>query len=127
MTNDYAMMTQRQSLEVLARHRGDRVVITTMSSVGIWPELSDSPLDFHYIPSAMGHGPDLALPPPSHAGGRRLGQRSSLTVLSADKASMYEIWKSRAVIAEESAIKLIENTFNGGTEQPEVAHIAMHA
>ena len=51
----------------------------------------------------------------------------TLTVLAADKASMYEIWKSRAVNAEESAIKLIENTFNGGTEQPEVAHIAMHA
>jgi large subunit ribosomal protein L4 len=51
----------------------------------------------------------------------------TLTVLSADKASMYEIWKSRAVIAEESAIKLIENTFSGGNEQPEVAHIAMPA
>ena len=28
-------------------------------------------------------GPDLALPPPSRPGGRRLGERSSLTVLSA--------------------------------------------
>jgi thiamine pyrophosphate-dependent acetolactate synthase large subunit-like protein len=55
------MMSQRQALEVLARHRGERVVITTMSSVGIWPELSDSPLDFHYIPSAMGHAPSLGL------------------------------------------------------------------
>src|SRR5262245_53974551 len=55
------MMTQRQALEVLARHRGDRVVLTTMSSVGIWPELSNSPLDFAFIPSAMGHGPDMGL------------------------------------------------------------------
>ncbi|MCI0642650.1 MAG: thiamine pyrophosphate-dependent enzyme [Gemmataceae bacterium] len=55
------MMSQRQALEVLARHRGDRIVITTMSSIGIWPEFSNSPLDFAYIPSAMGHAPSLGL------------------------------------------------------------------
>jgi len=55
------MMTQRQALEVVARHRGDKIVVTTMSSVAIWPELSDSPLDFHLIPSAMGHAPGLGL------------------------------------------------------------------
>ncbi len=55
------MMTQRQALEILAQHRRDRIVITTMSSVGIWPEFSDSPLDFAYIPSAMGHAPDMGL------------------------------------------------------------------
>jgi thiamine pyrophosphate-dependent acetolactate synthase large subunit-like protein len=54
-------MSQREALEVLAAHRGQRIVITTMSSVGIWPQLSDTPLDFAYIPSAMGHGPDLGL------------------------------------------------------------------
>ncbi|MCI0459497.1 MAG: thiamine pyrophosphate-dependent enzyme [Gemmataceae bacterium] len=54
-------MTQRQALEVVARHRRERLVVTTMSSVAIWPEFSDSPLDFHYIPSAMGHGPALGL------------------------------------------------------------------
>jgi sulfopyruvate decarboxylase subunit beta len=55
------MMTQRQALEVVARHRGDNIVLTTMSSVAIWPELSNSPLDFHFIPSAMGHAPGLGL------------------------------------------------------------------
>lgn len=55
------LMTQRQALEILARHRRDQVVLTTMSAVGIWPALSDSPLDFGYIPSAMGHGPGLGL------------------------------------------------------------------
>ncbi len=55
------MMTQREALEVLARHRGDRVVITTMTSVALWPGLSDTPLDFAYMPSAMGHGPALGL------------------------------------------------------------------
>src|SRR5579859_5947810 len=55
------MMTQKQALEVLAKKRGRQMVVTTMSSAGIWPNLSDSPLDFHYIPSAMGHAPDLGL------------------------------------------------------------------
>ena len=54
-------MTAREALEVLARHRGDRVVITTMTATGIWPELSDGPLDFAYIPSSMGQAPSLAL------------------------------------------------------------------
>jgi sulfopyruvate decarboxylase subunit beta len=53
------VMTQCQALEVVLAHRGERIVVTTMSSVGIWPQLSNSPLDFAYIPSAMGHGPSL--------------------------------------------------------------------
>jgi sulfopyruvate decarboxylase subunit beta len=55
------MMSQREALEVLAAHRGDHLVLTTMSSVGIWPNLSDTPLDFAFIPSAMGQGPSLGL------------------------------------------------------------------
>lgn len=55
------MMTHRDALEVLAAVRGDRVVVTTMGSVAIWPQLSDSPLDFHYLPSSMGQGVPLGL------------------------------------------------------------------
>jgi len=55
------LMTQRQALEVVLAQRGERIVVTTMSSAGLWPGLSDSPLDFAYIPSAMGHGPSLGL------------------------------------------------------------------
>jgi thiamine pyrophosphate-dependent acetolactate synthase large subunit-like protein len=55
------MMTHREALEVLAQHRGGRIVITTMTSAGVWPALSDTPLDFAYIPSAMGQGPALGL------------------------------------------------------------------
>jgi thiamine pyrophosphate-dependent acetolactate synthase large subunit-like protein len=55
------MMTQRQALEVLAAHRGGHIVLTTMSSAGIWPALSDTPLDFAYLPSSMGMGPALGL------------------------------------------------------------------
>jgi thiamine pyrophosphate-dependent acetolactate synthase large subunit-like protein len=54
-------MTHRQALEVLAAHRGNRIVVTTMTAVGLWPALSDTPLDFAYLPSAMGQGPDLGL------------------------------------------------------------------
>ena len=54
-------MTLREALEILATQRGQRIVLTTMSSVGIWHGLSDTPLDFAYIPSAMGQGPPLGL------------------------------------------------------------------
>jgi thiamine pyrophosphate-dependent acetolactate synthase large subunit-like protein len=54
-------MSHREALEVLAVHRGERIVVTTMTSVGVWPQVSDSPLDFHYIPSSMGQGPALGL------------------------------------------------------------------
>ena len=55
------MMTHREALEVLAAHRRDKVVVTTMGSVALWPQLSDSPLDFHYLPSSMGQGVPVAL------------------------------------------------------------------
>lgn len=55
------MMTQRQALEALAAVRGEKVVVTTMGSSGIWPSLSDTPLDFAYIPSSMGQGIALGL------------------------------------------------------------------
>ena len=50
----------------------------------------------------------------------------TLTVTAADKASMYAIWKSRAVIAEESAVKIIVDSFAGlAQEKPEVEHISL--
>jgi thiamine pyrophosphate-dependent acetolactate synthase large subunit-like protein len=55
------MMTHREALQVLAEHRGKRIVLTTMGSGGIWPQLSDTPLDFVYLPSSMGQGPALGL------------------------------------------------------------------
>src|SRR5918911_681043 len=55
------MMEPSEALEVLARHRGERVVLTTMTAVALWPQLSDTPLDFAYLPSSMGQGPALGL------------------------------------------------------------------
>jgi sulfopyruvate decarboxylase subunit beta len=54
-------MNHREALEVLAAHRGNRVVLTTMGSVGLWPAISDTPLDFAYLPSSMGQGVALGL------------------------------------------------------------------
>lgn len=55
------MMTHRDALAVLAANRRDHVVVTTMGSAGIWPALSDSPRDFHYLPSSMGQAVPLGL------------------------------------------------------------------
>lgn len=55
------MMTLREALGGLAAARGDRVVITTMASVGAWPEFSDTPRDFAYLPSSMGQAVPLGL------------------------------------------------------------------
>jgi sulfopyruvate decarboxylase subunit beta len=54
-------MTHRQALEVLAARRGQHVVLTTHGSVDLWVSLSDTPLDFSYVPAAMGQGPSLGL------------------------------------------------------------------
>ena len=55
------MLTHREALEVVAAHRRDHVVVTTMGSVGLWPAISDTPRDFHYLPSSMGQGVPLGL------------------------------------------------------------------
>lgn len=70
-------MTHREVLEVLAEHRGDRVVLTTMGSVGLWPTISDTPLDYAYLPSSMGQGIAVGL-------GLALAQSRGVVVLSGD-------------------------------------------
>jgi sulfopyruvate decarboxylase subunit beta len=100
-------MTQRQALEVLAGHRGDKVVITTMTPVGIWPELSDTALDFAYIPSAMGHAPSLglglALACPGrgvivvNGDGSMLMSLGSLVTLAANPADLYMLVMDNAL------------------------------
>jgi thiamine pyrophosphate-dependent acetolactate synthase large subunit-like protein len=54
-------MTHQQALAVLAQHRGERIVISTMASIGLWPQFSNGAHDFAYMPSAMGQGPALGL------------------------------------------------------------------
>ena len=50
-----------EALRVLRDWRENQIVVTTMGAAREWPKLSSHPLDFHYIPSAMGEAPLLAL------------------------------------------------------------------
>ncbi|HEY2838899.1 MAG TPA: thiamine pyrophosphate-dependent enzyme [Pirellulales bacterium] len=59
--NSAARMPLVAALEVVHRLRGESVVLTTMGSAREWPKFSPHPLDFHYIPSAMGHAPMVGL------------------------------------------------------------------
>src|SRR5437870_13923222 len=54
-------MTHHEALEVLAARRGQHLVLTTHGSVDPWVSLSDTPLDFSYVPVSMGQGPALGL------------------------------------------------------------------
>ncbi len=54
-------MTHREALEVLAARRGQHIVLTTHGSVDLWVSLSDTSLDFAYVPASMGQGPALGL------------------------------------------------------------------
>lgn len=55
------MMTMAQLLAPLHELRKDEVVVTTMSAARPWGRISENPLDFASVDSAMGHGADLAL------------------------------------------------------------------
>ncbi len=57
----HSRMPLAPALEVLRDWRTDQIVITTMATVREWPRLSKHPLDFHYMPSAMGQSSTLAL------------------------------------------------------------------
>jgi thiamine pyrophosphate-dependent acetolactate synthase large subunit-like protein len=50
-----------EALEIVRDARRDEIVVTTMGSAREWPKLSQSPLDFQYLPSAMGHAPMIGL------------------------------------------------------------------
>jgi thiamine pyrophosphate-dependent acetolactate synthase large subunit-like protein len=49
------------ALDVLRELRTDEIVVTTMGTAREWPRMSSHPLDFHFVPSAMGQAPTLAL------------------------------------------------------------------
>lgn len=49
------------ALEVLRDARREEIVVTTMGSAREWPKVSQHPLDFQFLPSAMGHAPVLGL------------------------------------------------------------------
>ncbi|RMF92050.1 MAG: thiamine pyrophosphate-binding protein [Nitrospinota bacterium] len=56
------MMKLEESLEVLAQHRTEEIVVPTMTVARLWPNYSRRhELDFPYVGMAMGHASDFAL------------------------------------------------------------------
>ena len=54
------MLDKYACLEKLAARRTDEIVVTSMSVAMPWARLSDGPLDFASVDSAMGHAADFA-------------------------------------------------------------------
>jgi thiamine pyrophosphate-dependent acetolactate synthase large subunit-like protein len=125
------MMTHRQALEVVAEHRGERVVVTTMTSVAEWPALSDTPLDFAYLPSAMGGAPalglGLALAQPGRGvvvlsgEGSLLMNLGSLVTLAAHPADVY------LVILDNGLYEVTGGQVTAGTGRVDFAGLARAA
>jgi thiamine pyrophosphate-dependent acetolactate synthase large subunit-like protein len=58
---DSNMLNKEESLEIMAKHRTDEVVITTMGVSVPWGRISNHPLDYAFVGSAMGHTADFGL------------------------------------------------------------------
>ena len=52
------MLDKYDCLQKIAAKRTDEIVVTTMSVAMPWSELSDGPLEFAHVESAMGHAAD---------------------------------------------------------------------
>jgi thiamine pyrophosphate-dependent acetolactate synthase large subunit-like protein len=89
-------MTHREALEVLAACRGQHVVMTTHGSVDLWVSLSDTPLDFSFVPTSMGQGPALGL-------GLALAQRAHGVVVVCGDGSLLMNLGCLATIANHPA------------------------
>lgn len=114
------------ALETLRDLRRDEVVVTTMGAAREWPKLSSHPLDFHFIPSAMGHstmlGLGLALAQPqrqvlafSGDGGMLMGLGSLVTIAAAGAKNLtvivlengvYEVTGGQRTAAHEVRVDL---------------------
>jgi thiamine pyrophosphate-dependent acetolactate synthase large subunit-like protein len=125
------MMTLRQALEVVAVHRGNRIVVTTMSAAGAWPALSDTPLDFAYLPSSMSMGPalglGLALAQPARGAivlngdGCTLMSLGSLVTLAGHPANIF------LLIVDNSLYEVTGGQATAGTGHTDFAQIARAA
>ena len=55
------MLHRDECLTILARHRGDAIVVTTMGTAIPWHRISNTIYDIPSVGSAMGHAADFAL------------------------------------------------------------------
>jgi thiamine pyrophosphate-dependent acetolactate synthase large subunit-like protein len=102
-----------------------------MASVGTWPEFSNTPLDFAYMPSAMGHGPalglGLALAHPEHGvivvngDGSMLMNLGSLVTLANHPANVF------IVIMDNGLYEVTGGQATAGTGHTDFAGIARSA
>lgn len=117
-------MPMGEALSVVASLRTDQIVVTTMGAAREWPKLSQHPLDFHYLPSAMGQAPmlglGLALAQPArevivlNGDGSMLMNLGSLVTIAASGArnltlivlenGLYEVTGGQATAAAASAV-----------------------
>ncbi len=114
-------MTHREALEILAQHRGDHIVLTTHGSIDLWVSLSDTALDFSYVPAAMGQGFALGL-------GLALAQpRHGVVVVSGDGSLLMNLG-CLATLANHPAnlyVIIIDNgvyEVTGGQQVPGAGH-----
>ena len=55
------MFNKEEGLKIIAKHRTDEVVVATMGVTVPWGQISDHPLDYASVGSAMGHAADFGL------------------------------------------------------------------
>lgn len=55
------MFNKEECLKIITKHRTDEVVIATMGVTVPWGQLSEHPLDYASVGSAMGHAADFGL------------------------------------------------------------------
>jgi len=95
------------ALTTLRDARGERIVGTTTGAAREWPNLSDHPLDLHYIPSSMGQAPALGL-------GLALAQpQREVVVLNGDGCMLMNLG-SLVTIATAGAANLTLVVMNNG-------------
>lgn len=91
---------------LVSNRRDDQIVITNQGSAREWPKQCTHPLDFHYIPSAMGAAIPLGL-------GLALAQpQREVSVLSGDGSLLMNLGSLITVVASEVtnlSIVLLDN------------------
>jgi thiamine pyrophosphate-dependent acetolactate synthase large subunit-like protein len=55
------MFNKEECLKIIAKHRADEVVVATMGVTVPWGQISEHPLDYASVGSAMGHAADFGL------------------------------------------------------------------
>ncbi len=100
-------MTLEEALRVLHGLRTEQVVITSMGTAREWPKISNHPLDFHYVPSAMGQVTTLGL-------GVALAQPEREVIACCGDGSLLMNLGSLVTIANENPPNLTVILFDNG-------------